>query len=226
MDLVLTPEECAFQEEVRTFIRERLPDDVRERTWNGARMDKEDQVRWEKILSERGWLAPNWPVEYGGTGWNPLQRYLFEEEMEAAFAPPPMPFGVNMVGPVIIAFGTPAQKSRFLPGILSGDDWWCQGYSEPGAGSGPRGPQDPRGARWRPLRRQRAEDLDDRRAARRLDLLPRAHEPGSEAPGRGSLSSSSTCTPPGSPCGRSGRWTAGRRSTTRSSRTFAFRWRT
>ena len=135
MDLVLTPEECAFQEEVRTFIRERLPDDVRERTWNGARMNKEDQVRWEKILSERGWLAPNWPVEYGGTGWNPLQRYLFEEEMEAAFAPPPMPFGVNMVGPVIIAFGTPAQKRRFLPGILSGDDWWCQGYSEPGAGS-------------------------------------------------------------------------------------------
>ena len=135
MDLVLTPEERAFQEEVRTFIRERLPDDVRERTWTGARMDKEGQVRWEKILNERGWLAPSWPVEHGGTGWTPLQRYLFEEEMEAAFAPPPMPFGVNMVGPVIIAFGTDGQKRRFLPRILSGDDWWCQGYSEPGAGS-------------------------------------------------------------------------------------------
>ena len=135
MDLVLTPEERAFQEEVRTFIQERLPDDVRERTWTGARMDKEGQVRWEKILSERGWLAPSWPVEHGGTGWTPLQCYLFEEEMEAAFAPPPMPFGVNMVGPVIIAFGTDEQKRRFLPRILSSDDWWCQGYSEPGAGS-------------------------------------------------------------------------------------------
>ena len=135
MDLVLTPEERAFQEEVRAFIRERLPDDVRERTWSGARMDKEGQVQWEKILNDRGWIAPNWPVEHGGTGWTPLQRYLFEEEMEAACAPPPMPFGVNMVGPVIIAFGTDEQKRRFLPRILSSDDWWCQGYSEPGAGS-------------------------------------------------------------------------------------------
>ena len=135
MDLVLTPEERAFQEEVRTFIQERLPDDVRERTWTGARMDKEGQVRWEKILNERGWIAPNWPVEHGGTGWTPVQNYLFEEEMEAAFAPPPIPFGVNMVGPVIIAFGTEEQKRRFLPRILASDDWWCQGYSEPGAGS-------------------------------------------------------------------------------------------
>ena len=135
MDLVLTPEERAFQEDVRSFIEERLPDDVRERTWTGARMDKEGQVRWEKILNERGWIAPNWPVEHGGTGWTPLQRYLFEEEMEAAFAPPPMPFGVNMVGPVIIEFGTDEQKRRFLPRIRSSDDWWCQGYSEPGAGS-------------------------------------------------------------------------------------------
>ena len=135
MDLALTPEEHAFQEEVRSFIRKRLPDDVRERTWSGARMDKAGQVRWEKILHQRGWMAPGWPIEHGGTGWSPLERYLFEEEMEAAFAPPPMPFGVNMVGPVIIAFGTEAQKRRFLPRILSSDDWWCQGYSEPGAGS-------------------------------------------------------------------------------------------
>ena len=135
MDLVLTPEERSFQEEVRGFVRDRLPDDVRHRTWTGARMDKAGQVRWEKILNERGWMAPGWPVEHGGPGWTPLQRYLFEEEMEAAFAPPPMPFGVNMVGPVIIAFGTDEQKRRFLPRILSSDDWWCQGYSEPGAGS-------------------------------------------------------------------------------------------
>lgn len=135
MDLVLTPEERAFQEEVRGFLRERLPDDVREGTRTGARMDKERHVRWQKILHERGWMAPNWPVEHGGTGWSPLQRYLFEEEMEAAFAPPPIPFGVHMVGPVIIAFGSEAQKRRFLPRILASDDWWCQGYSEPGAGS-------------------------------------------------------------------------------------------
>ena len=135
MDLTLTPEERAFQEEVRAFLRERLPDDVREGTRIGARMDKERHVRWQKILHEQGWMAPNWPVEHGGTGWTPLQRYLFEEEMEAAWAPPPIPFGVHMVGPVIIAFGTEAQKRRFLPGILASEDWWCQGYSEPGAGS-------------------------------------------------------------------------------------------
>ena len=184
MDLVLTPEERAFQEEVRTFIRERLPDDVRERTWTGARMDKAGQVRWEKILHERGWIAPNWPVEHGGTGWTPLQRYLFEEEMEAACAPPPMPFGVNMVGPVIIAFGHrraeaplpsphPLERRLVVPGLFRAR-----------SGLGPRVPQDPGGARRRPLRRQRAEDLDHRRAARGLDLLPGADEPGSEAAGR------------------------------------------
>ena len=135
MDLTLTPEERAFQEEVRAFLHERLPDDVREGTRIGARMDKERHVRWQKILYEQGWMAPNWPVEHGGTGWTPLQRYLFEEEMEAAWAPPPIPFGVHMVGPVIIAFGTGAQKRRFLPRILASEDWWCQGYSEPGAGS-------------------------------------------------------------------------------------------
>ena len=135
MDLTLTPEERAFQDKVRVFLRERLPDDVREGTRTGARMDRERHVRWQKILHEQGWMAPNWPVEHGGTGWTPLQRYLFEEEMEAAWAPPPIPFGVHMVGPVIIAFGTEAQKRRFLPRILASEDWWCQGYSEPGAGS-------------------------------------------------------------------------------------------
>ena len=135
MDLTLTGEEQAFRREVRDFLREQLPEDVRHRTWTGARMDKEGQVRWQKILHERGWIAPNWPVEHGGPGWTPLQCYLFEEEMEAACAPPPIPFGVNMVGPVLIAFGTGAQKRRFLPRILASEDWWCQGYSEPGAGS-------------------------------------------------------------------------------------------
>ena len=135
MDLTLTPDERAFQDEVRAFLDETLTDDVRAGTWNGSRLDKEGQTRWQKLLHEQGWMAPNWPVEHGGTGWTPVQCYLFEEEMEAAYAPSPIPFGVNMVGPVIIAFGSEEQKRRFLPRILASDDWWCQGYSEPGAGS-------------------------------------------------------------------------------------------
>lgn len=135
MDLSTTPQETAFREEVRTFLKERLPEDVRERTWKGTRMAKEAQVRWQKILNEQGWMAPNWPVEHGGAGWTPMQRYIFEEEMEEVYAPPPIPFGVHMVGPVIIAFGSDEQKSYYLPRILASDDWWCQGYSEPGAGS-------------------------------------------------------------------------------------------
>ncbi len=135
MDLTLTLEERGFREEVRAFLNERLPEEVRERTWTGYRLDRDAQVRWQKVLHERGWMAPGWPVEHGGTGWTPVQRYLFEEEMEAAWAPPPLPFGISMVGPVLIAFGSEEQKRRFLPRILASEDWWCQGYSEPGAGS-------------------------------------------------------------------------------------------
>ena len=144
-------------------------------------MDKAGQVRWEKILNERGWLAPNWPVEHGGTGWTPLQCYLFEEEMEAAFAPPPMPFGVNMVGPVIIAFGTDEQKRRFLPRILSSDDWWGQGYSEPGAGS------DLASLKTRAVRDgdhyvgNGQKTWTTAAQQRGLDLLPGQHEPGGKA---------------------------------------------
>jgi alkylation response protein AidB-like acyl-CoA dehydrogenase len=135
MDLSLTPEEQAFQTEVRTFLAENLPVDIQDKAKNGGRLTKDDQVRWQKILNQKGWMAPGWPVEHGGTGWSPIQRHLFEEEMAAAYAPRPLAFGVSMVGPVIIQFGDETQKSHFLPRILNSDHWWCQGYSEPGSGS-------------------------------------------------------------------------------------------
>jgi alkylation response protein AidB-like acyl-CoA dehydrogenase len=134
MNLDFTPEESAFREEARSFIRENFPAHVREKTSRDD-MTKEDFLAWHKILARRGWVAPSWPVEYGGTGWTPTQRYVWNEENARAETTPILPFGVAMVGPVIYTFGTPEQKERFLPRILSGEDWWCQGYSEPGAGS-------------------------------------------------------------------------------------------
>jgi alkylation response protein AidB-like acyl-CoA dehydrogenase len=135
MDLNTTPEEQAFRDEVRAFLAAELPAGLRHKVLNHLRMDKEDYVRWHKILAAKGWVAPGWPVEFGGPGWTPVQRHIFEEESARAGTPPIMPFGVNMVAPVIMAFGSQAQKEYYLPRILSCEDWWCQGYSEPGAGS-------------------------------------------------------------------------------------------
>ncbi|RFA27256.1 pimeloyl-CoA dehydrogenase large subunit [Alkalilimnicola ehrlichii] len=135
MNLSYTPEEQAFREEVRAFMREKLPADIQAKVRGGKRLQKDDFVRWHKALNEKGWLAVHWPKEYGGTGWGPIQRHIFEEEMTAAGAPSIVPFGLSMVAPVIIKFGTEAQKQYYLPRILNQDDWWCQGYSEPGAGS-------------------------------------------------------------------------------------------
>ncbi|MBM7061304.1 acyl-CoA dehydrogenase family protein [Pseudomonas sp. UL073] len=135
MDIQFTPEECAFREEVRAFLRSKLPTEISSRILQGKRLSKEHQVAWMHILNERGWLAPGWPVEHGGPGWTAVQKHIFEEESFAAGAPRVVAFGVKMVAPVIIKFGTEAQKARFLPRIRSSDDWWCQGYSEPGAGS-------------------------------------------------------------------------------------------
>jgi alkylation response protein AidB-like acyl-CoA dehydrogenase len=135
MDLNYTPEEQAFREEVRAFIRAGLPPDISRKVLEHKRLGKEDYVRWQKALYEQGWIAPGWPVEYGGVEWTPVQRHIFDEECAEAGAPRVIPFGVNMVGPVIIAFGSPWQKQHYLPRILSTEDWWCQGYSEPGAGS-------------------------------------------------------------------------------------------
>ncbi len=135
MDFAFTLEEAAFREEVRAFVRSHLPVDISRKVNEHKHLDKDDFVRWQKILYRKGWMAPGWPVKFGGTGWTPVQRYLFEEECAVAGAPSVISFGVNMVGPVIIAFGTPAQQQHFLPRILSSEDWWCQGYSEPGSGS-------------------------------------------------------------------------------------------
>ncbi|GAA5120120.1 acyl-CoA dehydrogenase family protein [Alloalcanivorax gelatiniphagus] len=135
MDINYTPEERAFRDEVRGFLKDKLPADISRKVKEHKRLGKEDTVRWQKILNEQGWLALHWPKEHGGTGWSPIQKHIFEEECAEAGAPTVLPFGVNMVAPVIIKFGTQEQKDYYLPRILRSDDWWCQGYSEPGAGS-------------------------------------------------------------------------------------------
>jgi alkylation response protein AidB-like acyl-CoA dehydrogenase len=135
MDLDITGEDRAFRDQVRSFLEQHLPDDLRHKVRGHLRLSKDDSVRWHKILYRQGWVAPGWPVEYGGPGWTPVQRHIFDEECARAGTPQIMPFGVNMVAPVIMAFGSQAQKDYYLPRILSCQDWWCQGYSEPGAGS-------------------------------------------------------------------------------------------
>lgn len=135
MDLNFSAEEIAFRDEVRAFIEANYPKHLRGKNIMREDLSKEDFLAWHKILGKKGWSAPAWPVEYGGTGWTATQRYIWLEENARAETIPPLPFGVSMVGPVIYTFGSPEQKQRFLPGILSGDVWWCQGYSEPGAGS-------------------------------------------------------------------------------------------
>jgi len=128
-------EEASFRAEVRDFVQRELPADIRDRVLNFQRVEREDYVRWQKILHAKGWGAPAWPREHGGTGWNATQRVIFEEECFTAGAPRQMPFGLSMCAPVLMAFGTEAQKAKFLPRIIAMEDWWCQGYSEPGAGS-------------------------------------------------------------------------------------------
>jgi len=135
MDLNYSAQELAFRDEVRAYVRARLPHEISRKVLEHKRLDRNDYLHWQKILHEQGWMAPNWPVDHGGAGWNAVQQHIFDEECAEAGAPRIIPFGVNMVGPVIIAFGSPWQKQHYLPRILSSEDWWCQGYSEPGAGS-------------------------------------------------------------------------------------------
>ncbi len=135
MDLDFSADQQAFRDDVRTFLAERLPADIAESVRTGRELDKADHQRWQAILHERGWLAQTWPEEHGGPGWDPVQRHIFEEEAALASAPRLVPFGLNMLGPVLIEFGTSAQQQHYLPRILDGTDWWCQGYSEPDAGS-------------------------------------------------------------------------------------------
>src|SRR5205823_3362367 len=135
MDLNFTAEENAFRDEVRAFVREKLPVHIRHKVMNGLRLKREDHVEWQRILYERGWGGPSWPKEFGDPEWTTVQQYIFEEETSGAGAPRPIAFGLKMVGPVIQTFGNATQQQRYLPKILSAQEWWCQGYSEPGAGS-------------------------------------------------------------------------------------------
>ncbi len=137
MDLAFKPDEEAFREEVRDFLSDHLTEDLRR---YAARMtsvyaEKEIGLAWQKILVDQGWAAPSWPVEYGGCDWSLAQHYIFDVEMARAGAPPLSPMGIGMCGPALIGHGSKAQKDYYLPRILSGEDFWCQGYSEPHAGS-------------------------------------------------------------------------------------------
>ena len=135
MNVTLSADELAFRDEVRAFFRDGVPEDIRRKQEQGVILEREDHIRFQKLLAKKGWAGINWPVEYGGTGWTPVQKYLFATEMAEADAPDIVPFGLSMVGPVIYTFGNDEQKRRFLPDILESNVWWCQGYSEPGSGS-------------------------------------------------------------------------------------------
>jgi alkylation response protein AidB-like acyl-CoA dehydrogenase len=135
MDLNLSPEENAFREEVRAFLREALPPETRRKMKEGRALTREELVDWQRRLNARGWATPSWSQEWGGPGWTPVQRHIFLDELHQAPAPEPLSFNVSMLGPVLIAFGTDKQKKRFLPRAANLDDWWAQGFSEPGAGS-------------------------------------------------------------------------------------------
>jgi len=135
MQLSFSAEDRAFQQEVRSFLKDYLPPRRRAQERLGIALSRDEYVQWHRILYERGWVAPTWPKEYGGPGWTVTQRFIFEEELGEAYAPRPLPYGLVMCGSMLIRFGTPEQKAFYLPRILSAEDLWCQGYSEPGAGS-------------------------------------------------------------------------------------------
>lgn len=135
MDLAFTPEEQQFREDVRTWVRAHLPADIAHKVRNSLTLTRDDMQNWAKILGKKGWLGHAWPKQFGGPGWNAIQKHLFEEECALACAPRIVPFGPVMVAPVIMSFGSAEQQQKYLPGIASGEVWWSQGYSEPGSGS-------------------------------------------------------------------------------------------
>ncbi|RCW68638.1 acyl-CoA dehydrogenase family protein [Pseudorhodoferax soli] len=135
MNIILSPNEEAFAQSIRAVLSTELPERIRSKVSRGATLSKKDMEDWHALLNRHGWLAQHWPREYGGTGWTPAQKTILEQEIARANAPRITPFGVNMLGPVLIKYGTEAQKQHWLPRILNGADWWCQGYSEPDAGS-------------------------------------------------------------------------------------------
>ncbi|WP_204514072.1 acyl-CoA dehydrogenase family protein [Bradyrhizobium canariense] len=135
MDLSFTEDQLAFRDEVRAFLHSAVPSDIREKLIAGRNPSKEDKLRWTRILMKKGWSVPRWPVEYGGTGWSPMKQYIFADEISQTPAPESAGSGYDLSGPVIYTFGNETQKKRFLPRIVTLEDWWAQGFSEPGAGS-------------------------------------------------------------------------------------------
>lgn len=135
MDLSFTAEERAFRAEVRAFFASALTPELRAKMIDRGHLTRDDYVAWQRVLNRQGWATINWPVEYGGMGWSPAQRYIFQEEMALAHAPEWLPFNINMIGPILCRFGSEAQKARFLAPTANLDIWWCQGFSEPGSGS-------------------------------------------------------------------------------------------
>ena len=135
MNLDFSPDENTFREEVRRFVEQNLPLRIRDKVMNGVHLDRDEHVLWQRTLHARGWGGVGWPREFGGPGWTPTELYIFEEECARGGAPRLISFGLKMIAPVLMAFGTPQQQQRFLPKIMSAEEWWCQGYSEPGSGS-------------------------------------------------------------------------------------------
>ena len=135
MDLNFTPEEIAFRDEARHFFRTAIPQSIRDKVAEGEGLTRDDMITAQRILNKRGWATPNWPVEWGGQEWTPIQVYLYQDEMQQANCPAPIAFNTSMVGPVIAQFGSQEIKQRFLPATANVDIFWCQGFSEPGAGS-------------------------------------------------------------------------------------------
>lgn len=135
MDLSFTPEQEAFRQEVRAFLQDKLTPELMQKSENRLEMTKDEMEGWHAVLDQRGWLVPSWPLEFGGTDWGPVEKFIFDEECAMANAPRIVPFGLGMLAPVLIKYGNEKQKDYWLPRIRTGEDWWCQGYSEPGAGS-------------------------------------------------------------------------------------------
>jgi len=166
------PELEAFRHEVREFCNAHLAPNTRRKLELGQHLERDEHDAWLRAVGAKGWLTGKWPVEHGGLGWGPEQAAILSKELGAAGAPWLIPFGTTMVGPAIYTFGTEAQKQQYLPAIAANETWWCQGYSEPGAGSELA---HPRRARWRYLCRQRSENLDHARALGQHDVLPGTH---------------------------------------------------
>ena len=135
MDLNFSKEDLEFRDEVREFLDKEYPKHIKEKMNNGDELSREEIVEWHKAVAKKGWMGHSWPVEHGGTGWDATKVYIYLRELALAGCPTFVPFGLQMVAPVIWTFGSEEQKKKFLPRILNFDDWWCQGYSEPGSGS-------------------------------------------------------------------------------------------